>query len=236
MQSPILQLEAVQKSYDDYQALKSLSLEVLPGEIYCLLGHNGAGKTTTVNTILNFIRPDSGRVRIDGLSVTEQTTEALQKVAYIPEQVQLYAELNAIENIKYFNALSGKNHSEEQLRAYLIKSGLPEKLFKRRLRNYSKGMRQKVGIAIAMSKQARLLVLDEPTSGLDPSASYAFSESLQELAAEGVGIFMVTHDLFRVRELNARVGILKQGELKASFQAGSYSHSELESRYLAWAD
>lgn len=235
MPQALLQLAAVSKNYGSHQALSALSLEVHAGEIYCLLGHNGAGKTTTVNLILNFLKPSSGEISIAGHRVDTHPAQALAHTAYIPEQVALYPELNALENLRYFSRLNGQRYSSDELKSYLIDSGLPAELLQRRLRHYSKGMRQKVGIAIAMSKQARLLVLDEPTSGLDPSASYGFSQSLQKLAEAGIAIFMVTHDLFRVRELHARVGILSRGRLCDSFSAGAYTHQELEKRYLELA-
>lgn len=233
--STALSLSSVCKSYQDHQVLTDLTLHVEEGEIYCLLGHNGAGKTTTVHLILNFDTPNSGVIEVFGQNVQTNPQEARQLMAYIPEQVTLYPELNALENLRYFALLSGNKAPKAQLENYLKQSGLQPDLFKKPLRYYSKGMRQKVGIAIALSKQARLLILDEPTSGLDPSASFTFSQSLQDIAKSGVAIFMVTHDLFRVRELSAKVGILKRGVLQDSFEADSLSHTELEQRYLELA-
>lgn len=228
----MLQLVELTKRYGDTAALDRLSLEVPAGEIFCLLGHNGAGKTTTVHLLLNFIAPSSGQILIGGQSLHCKPREVLRQVAYIPELVMLYPELNARDNLAYFSALAGQQYGKETLEALLTRAGLPRAAFDRPVGRYSKGMRQKVGIAIALGKKASLLVLDEPTSGLDPHASYEFSELLKELAQTGVTIFMVTHDLFRVRELGARVGILKQGQLQRVLASDSLSHSEFESLYL----
>lgn len=233
--TPTLLLQGLSKHFAEKKALTDLNLEVQAGEIYCLLGHNGAGKTTTVNLLLNFLAPSAGKIIIAGLDLNQNPREALRQVAYIPELVMLYPELNALENLAYFSELAGHHYQSTQLESFLSRAGLPQEAFKRPVGKYSKGMRQKVGIAIALAKQARLLVLDEPTSGLDPHASYEFSTCLKELAAEQVAIFMVTHDLFRVRELNARVGILKLGQLQRELQAGELEPAELEKLYLAVA-
>jgi ABC-2 type transport system ATP-binding protein len=197
-----------------------------------MLGHNGAGKTTTVNLLLNFVQPTSGRIEIGGQNLHQNPAQVLKQVAYIPELVMLYPELNALDNLGYFSRLAGKDYSRSELESHLQRAGLPAEAFKRPVGRYSKGMRQKVGIAIALAKKASLLVLDEPTSGLDPQASYEFSQLLQDLAASGVAIFMVTHDLFRVRELRAQVGILKLGKLQRLLDSETLSHQELESLYL----
>lgn len=228
----MLKLSKLTKQYGEKLALDHLSLDVPAGGIFCMLGHNGAGKTTTVNLLLNFVQPSSGSVEIMGQNLHQNPREVLKSVAYIPELVMLYPELNAFENLEYFSRLAGKRYSRPELETHLKKAGLPTEAFKRPVGRYSKGMRQKVGIAVALAKQAKLLVLDEPTSGLDPQASWEFSQLLQELASQGVTIFMVTHDLFRVRELKAQVGILKLGKLQRLLESDSLSHQELESLYL----
>jgi len=227
-----LELKQISKAYGSQLALDHLSLSLVPGEIYCLLGHNGAGKTTTVHLLLNFIQPSTGEIWIAGQSLQADPRAALRQVAYIPELVMLYPELNACENLAYFSQLAGHRYSSAELEAFLLQAGLPQAFLKRRIGQYSKGMRQKVGIAIALAKQARLLVLDEPTSGLDPQASHEFSKALQSLAQSGVSIFMVTHDLFRVQELGARIGILKQGSLQRELKSTELAPGELEQIYL----
>lgn len=228
-----LELRNLSKRYNNYQALDNLSLALNSGDIYCLLGHNGAGKSTTVHLILNFIRPDQGEILIDNRSLQTDPVKALQNVAYIPENVQLYSELNAYQHLQLFLSLAGEKSTRSRIHDLLDQVQLPDFAWKRPLGKLSKGMRQKVGIAIALAKNARLLILDEPTSGLDPEASYLFSQQLQHLAQQQVSIFMVTHDLFRVRELGARVGILHKGVLQGEFNAQDLDASGLERLYLA---
>ena len=228
----MLILDSLSKHYGDKVALDGLNLDVPAGGIFCMLGHNGAGKTTTVNLLLNFIQPSAGTIEINGRNLHADPAAVLRQVAYIPELVMLYPELDARENLDYFSRLAGKRYSRSELAGHLQRAGLPPEAHAKAVGRYSKGMRQKVGIAIALAKQAALLVLDEPTSGLDPQASWEFSQLLQDLAAQGVTIFMVTHDLFRVRELRAQVGILKLGKLQRLLDSETLSHQELETLYL----
>ena len=228
-------LEAIDltKTFNGTTALDRLNLRVEPGEVFCLLGANGAGKTTTINLFLNFLQPTSGTARIKGLDVTKHPIEARRVIAYIPEQVMLYPHLTGIENLEYFTALAGMdNYSEADLLEFLAHAGLEESAARRRLGTYSKGMRQKVGIAIAVARGAEALLLDEPTSGLDPKASHEFSEILGRLRDEGVAVLMATHDLFRAKETGSRVGIMKQGRLVATLDTEEIGHADLERLYL----
>lgn len=228
----MLETMALSKKYGSHTALSALNLKVAAGEIFCLLGPNGAGKTTTVNLLLNFIQPTSGQALIGGLDVVKQPLETKRKLAYIPELVMLYKTLNGLENLAYFSELAGQRYRPQELASFLHRAGLAEAAHLKPVGSYSKGMRQKVGIAMALAKRAELLILDEPTSGLDPKASYEFSELLRGLAKEGVAIFMVTHDLFRVKELGARVGILRSGHLEQELSTEELGHQDLEQLYL----
>jgi len=166
-------LEAIDltKDYGSHRALDTLNLTISPGEIYCLLGANGAGKTTTIHLFLHFIEPTSGTARIRGLDVTQAPLETKRFLAYIPENVTLYKHLSGLENLAYFSALGGqKDVSRTRLLEILREVGLPPEVAEKRLSTYSKGMRQKVGIAMAIAREASVLLLDEPTSGLDPKA------------------------------------------------------------------
>jgi ABC-2 type transport system ATP-binding protein len=229
-------LEAIDltKDYGSHRALDTLNLTISPGEIYCLLGANGAGKTTTIHLFLHFIEPTSGTARIRGLDVTQAPLETKQFLAYIPENVTLYKHLTGLENLAYFSALGGqKDLSRTRLTEILREVGLPPEVAEKRLSTYSKGMRQKVGIAMAIAREASVLLLDEPTSGLDPKASNEFSLLLQRMSQQGVAVLMATHDLFRARESGTRIGIMRQGKLVADLPAASVSHSELEEAYLS---
>ncbi|MHC5542447.1 ABC transporter ATP-binding protein [Singulisphaera rosea] len=229
----MLQAIDLTKRYDDRLALDRLNLTIEAGEIFCLLGANGAGKTTTINLFLNFLQPTSGAAIVKGMNVAEHPLETKRHLAYIPEQVMLYRNFSGLENLEYFAALAGKGHySRTQLGEFLARAGLSEEASRRRVSTYSKGMRQKVGIGIAIAKGAEALLLDEPTSGLDPKASNEFSELLEQLSGEGVAILMATHDLFRAKESGTRIGIMKHGQLVRTMPTAEIGHSDLEALYL----
>ena len=229
----VLEATNLVKHYGDFAALKGLNLSIDAGEVFCLLGANGAGKTTTIQLFLGFIEPTPGSAKIKGLEVKDNPLETKRHLAYIPENVMLYPNLTGIENLSYFSTLAGCASTDEAtLRATLLRAGLPEDAVERPVGNYSKGMRQKVGIAMAIARDASLLLLDEPTSGLDPKASNEFSELVASLRDEGVAVLMATHDLFRSREIASRIGIMKRGELVDQFKASDVSHNDLERIYL----
>ena len=222
------------KTFGATLAVDHLNLTIKSGEVFCLLGANGAGKTTTINLFLNFVAPTSGTARIGGLSVVEHPVETKQRLAYIPEQVTLYRNLTGLENLRFFSRLAGAQaDSDEELLAILAQAGLTADQARGRVSAYSKGMRQKVGIAITIAKGARALLLDEPTSGLDPKASNDFSTLLADLSGRGVAILMATHDLFRAKESGTSVGIMKHGRLVETLGTAELGHRDLEQIYLA---
>ena len=224
------------KIYGENKALDKLNLTVSQGEIYCLLGANGAGKTTTINLLLGFIQPTSGICLIDNMNVHQKSQETKKKLAYIPENLMLYSSLTAIENLDYFSGISKKEFSNSDLKTFLLDAGLQEEVFNKRISTFSKGMRQKVGIAIALAKDVKALLLDEPTSGLDPKASNEFGLLLQKLSKKGVATLMATHDLFRAKEVATNIGIMKGGKLKEQFKGDKISLSKLEKVYLKTMD
>lgn len=228
----MLEARDLTKCYGDFTALHPLNLTVRPGDIYCLLGANGAGKSTTINLFLDFIEPSGGAAFINGRAVREHGPATKQDLAYIPENLMLYPDLTGLENLDFFCGLAGKSHPKAGLLALLREAGLPEGFAQRRVSAYSKGMRQKVSIAIALAKQATVLLLDEPTSGLDPKASNEFSALLLGLGQAGTAILMATHDLFRARDTGTHIGIMKEGQLLESFEASRVSYNELEDLYL----
>lgn len=223
----------VTKQFGENRALDDVSLLVKPGDIYCLLGANGAGKTTLINLFLDFLRPTSGSVTINGRDVGVDPVATKGDVAYIPEQVMLYGNLTGLENLDYFAALAtGERQSRDRLVSLLAEAGLPHDSVTRRVSTYSKGMRQKVGIAIALAKDAKALLLDEPTSGLDPSAANEFSQLLTRASENGVAILTTTHDLFHAKQTGTRVGIMKRGRMMDEFASSDVSHTDLEQLYL----
>ncbi|KQN36401.1 ABC transporter ATP-binding protein [Pedobacter sp. Leaf41] len=228
----MLEAISLSKNYRDYHALKNLNLIVNAGEVYCLLGQNGAGKTTTINLFLGFIEPSEGKILINKQSVSSGDELRRQHLAYIPEVVMLYGNLSAVENLDYFSKLAGFNYSRNHLQSLLTESGLQEAAHNKRLNGFSKGMRQKVGIAIAVAKDAKIILMDEPTSGLDPKATAEFSLLIKKLANEGRSILMATHDIFNAVEIATHIGIMKQGELIHTLKANEISATDLQKLYL----
>lgn len=226
----MLKADKLCKHYDDTMALEDLSFTVAPGEIFCLLGQNGAGKTTTINIFLGLIEPTSGIALIDGVSANKKS--ARQSIAYIPEVVQLYGHLSGLENLDFFSQLAGFIYTEEGLKGLLKKVNLQEEAHQKRLVTYSKGMRQKVGIAIALAKKASYILMDEPTSGLDPKASVEFAELCKELSAEGVGILMATHDIFNAVNIGSKIGIMRNGTLVQTADTSKISAEQLQDLYI----
>ena len=230
----MIQLQNVSKSFKGQLAVQNLNLQVRAGEILGLLGANGAGKSTTINLLLGFLTPDSGTVKIDEKETSSQVAEVRQLVGYIPENVNLYPYLSGLENLDYFCKLAGLQYSKTELQEILSTCGLQSEAHQKKVSEYSKGMRQKVGVAIAYAKKAKVYLLDEPASGLDPLASNELSELLKKLAADGATILMASHDIFRVREVCHRIGILKHGALVKELRSEEVSANELEQLYLQY--
>ena len=222
------------KRYEDGNlALDALNLKIEEGEIFCLLGANGAGKTTTINLFLNFIEPTNGTAKINGIDVTQGTLEAKKHVSYVSENVMLYGNFSARQNLDFFAKLGGKtNLTKEDYYMVFRRVGLQEEAFERKLKKFSKGMRQKVGLSIAIIKDADNVLLDEPTSGLDPKAAAEFMNILQELREQKKSILMCTHDIFRAKELADKVGIMKEGRLVMVKDRNEFLKEDLERIYL----
>ena len=231
-------LEAIKlsKRYEDGTlALNNVSFQVSPGSIYAMLGGNGAGKTTTINLFLNFIEPTEGEARIDGIVTHKEPLRAKKNIAYVSENVMLYPNFTALQNLDFFAKLGGKSeYSKNDYRDVLMRVGLDEAAHGRRLKGYSKGMRQKCGIAIAILKDAPAILLDEPTSGLDPSAGLEFIRLLNDLRDEGKAILMSTHDIFRAKEIADTIGIMNRGELVMERSAAELEGENLEQLYVQY--
>jgi ABC-2 type transport system ATP-binding protein len=230
----MIEARNLSKRYEDNAlALDALNFKINPGEIYCLLGANGAGKTTTINLFLAFIEPTSGQALMNGIDVAMNPLEAKKHVAYLPENVMLYGNFTARQNLDYFAKLSGiRNFTKDDYYRVMREVGLPEKGFEQRIKEFSKGMRQKLGIAIAIIKDAPALFLDEPTSGLDPKAGAEFLEILMDLRSREKAILMSTHDIFRARDIADRVGIMKEGRKVMERSSEELKYENLERMYL----
>ena len=228
----IISIKNITKRFGRFEAVKDLSIQIKEGEIYGLLGSNGAGKSTTINILLGFLEPDKGEAFIDGINVTANVDSARKKIGYISENVNLYPYLTGIENLNYFCKIAGEDYNDEALSKILNDCGLDSDAINKKVGTYSKGMRQKVGIAIAFAKKAKVLLLDEPASGLDPLASTELSSTLKSLAKKGAAVLMASHDIFRVRETCDRIGILKNGSLIDQMDTSKVTTNELEKIYI----
>ncbi len=226
-----LEARGILKTFGSKVALKHLNFRVNKGEIYCLLGQNGAGKTTTINIFLGLLEPDSGQALVNNIPVSDKKTIS-KALAYIPEVVQLYGNLSGIENLDFFSRLAGQHYSKKQLEELLVKANLQSEAHHQLLSTYSKGMRQKVGIAIALGKNASFILMDEPTSGLDPKASAEFSKTCKSLSENGIGIFMATHDIFNAVNIGSRIGIMKEGAIVHETSTSNITADELQELYI----
>ena len=233
----MLQAQKLTKQYEGSQipSLDTLDLEIKPGQIFFLLGANGAGKTTTINLFLNFITPTSGTAFINGVDVTQDPLKAKKHVSFLSENVMLYGNFTARQNLEYFAKLGGKNNlTKSDCYDLLRKVGLQEEAFEKRLKTFSKGMRQKVGLSIVLAKDAENVLLDEPSSGLDPKAGAELVELLKEQREAGKAILMCTHDIFRTKELADEVGIMKQGRMVKRMTRNEFLEEDVEKLYLEY--
>lgn len=220
---PLIELHGVEKKYDGVYALRGIDLNVAAGEILGLLGHNGAGKTTTMKLIMGVIRATAGTVKLFGESPIGGNADELRRtLGYLPENVSFYQQLSGREVLDYFARLKGTPLKAN--RELLERVGLGEAA-SRRVKTYSKGMRQRLGLAQALLGRPRLLILDEPTAGLDPSATAEFYTMLDEVRNQGCAVLLSSHVLPGIEHHVDRVAILGQGRL-----LDSGSVSELSAR------
>lgn len=234
--TPMFEAVGLTKRYEDgVLALDHISFTVYPGQVYAMLGGNGAGKTTTINLFLNFLEPTDGEARIDGIVTHKEPLRAKGKIAFVSENVMLYPNFTALQNLEYFTRLGGRRDvTRAECREVLLRVGLQEESHHKRLRGFSKGMRQKCGIAIAILKNAPAILLDEPTSGLDPQAGFEFIGLLKALRSEGKAILMSTHDIFRAKEVADLVGIMNRGTLVMQRPAAELAGQNLEELYMQY--
>ncbi|OGD19240.1 MAG: ABC transporter ATP-binding protein [Candidatus Aminicenantes bacterium RBG_16_63_16] len=226
------------KRYEDGQlAVDRLNFKVEPGEIFCMFGANGAGKTTTIHLFLNFIPPTAGTALIQGIDVTKEPLRSKDYISFVSENVMLYGNFTAYQNLDYFTKLAGKRGLTKADYARALKSvGLQEEAFDVRTKNYSKGMRQKLGLAIAVIKDAPNILLDEPTSGLDPKSGQEFLNLLLRMRDGGKSVFMSTHDIFRAKLIADRVGFMKKGRLVMMKTRAELEGADLTELYIQYME
>ncbi|HUU45946.1 MAG TPA: ABC transporter ATP-binding protein [Acidobacteriota bacterium] len=233
---PLLEAVNLTKRYEDgVLALDHINFAIRGGEVFAMLGGNGAGKTTAINLFLNLIEPTDGEARIDGIVTHKEPLRAKERVAFVSENVMLYQNFTAVQNLDFFARLGGKTgYTRDDYRDVLLRVGLAEDAHNKRLKGFSKGMRQKCGIAIAILKDAPAILLDEPTSGLDPKAGRDFLGLLDEIRAEGKAILMSTHDIFRAREIADSVAIMDDGRIIMQEAASALGGRDLEDIYMQY--
>ena len=215
---PLIEAVHLAKKYEDgVLALDDLNFSVKAGEIFAMLGGNGAGKTTTINIFLNLIEPTSGEAKINGIVSHSDPLQAKKFVSFVSENVMLYPEFTALQNLDFFVRLGGKtNYTKDNYKDVLLRVGLQEDAHNKKLKGFSKGMRQKCGIAIAILKDVPAILLDEPTSALDPKATSKIEELLLELK-NVVTVLIVTHNFGQAGRVSDYTVFLYVGENRRIF-------------------
>ena len=214
--APILEVRDLVKNYGDLVAVKGISFEIAEGEIFSLLGPNGAGKTTTISILSTLLTPTAGDASVCGHSVTKDPMAVKKSIGIVPQEIALYDELSALENLKFWGQMYNLSGKALSLRVdeVLDQVGLTERA-KERIKTYSGGMKRRVNIAVGLLHKPRLLFMDEPTVGIDPQSRRAILESVKALNQAGMTILYTTHYMEEAQELSDRVGIIDYGELIA---------------------
>lgn len=234
----MLKIEHLTKTYGDKKAVDDLSLHIRPGEIYGFIGHNGAGKTTTLKSVVGILNFDSGDIFIDGVSVKENPLACKEKIAYIPDNPDLY---DFMTGTQYLNFVSDIFRVDTEKRTSLIKKyaemfEIADDLSSP-ISSYSHGMKQKLAVMSALVHSPKLVIMDEPFVGLDPKASHLLKETMREICNDGGAIFFSTHVLEVAEKLCDKVAIIKSGKLISSGTMEEVKGNEsLESVFLEMSE
>lgn len=217
MTEPIIELDQITKRYKNHTAVDHLSLSINKGEVFGLLGPNGAGKTTTILMILGLTEPTSGSVRVAGIDSTRHPIEVKRKVGYLPDNVGFYNNMSGLDNLLFTAKLNGMEKEEAQERALsLLKRVGLEDAGNKKVGEYSRGMRQRLGLADVLMKNPEIIILDEPTLGIDPEGVRDFLELIKNLnKTEKITVILSSHHLHQVQQVCDRVGIFVEGKLLA---------------------
>ena len=210
----MLRIEHLTKTFGEKKAVDDLSLHIAPGEIYGFIGHNGAGKTTTLKAVAGILRFDSGEIRIDGCSVAEQPLECKRRLAYIPDNPDLYDYMTGIQYLNFIADIFGVSAADRQARIrdlaqrFELTADLAQPIAA-----YSHGMKQKLAVIAAWLHEPQLILMDEPFVGLDPKAAHLLKGMMREICDRGGAIFFSTHVLEVAEKLCDKVAIIKGGKL-----------------------
>lgn len=216
----VIELASLTKRYGDFIAVDNLNLSIRKGEIFGLLGPNGAGKSTTILMMLGLTEPTSGMVRVCGINSTTDPIDVKRKVGYLPEDVGFYEDMTGLENLLYTAALNGIDRQEahEKAERLLERVGILKEAGKK-VGKYSKGMRQRLGVADVLIKSPEIIILDEPTSGIDPAGVQDFMNLILQLSREeGLTVLLSSHLLNQVQQVCDRVGLFGGGKLLAEIE------------------
>jgi ABC-2 type transport system ATP-binding protein len=215
---PAIRAEGLTKHYGSIRALEALDLEVHPGEIFGFLGPNGAGKSTAIRTLLGYLHPTAGGASVLGLDMVADSVEIRRRVGYLPGGIALYDSLTGLDALDYLNDLQGRPAVRREELCERLQ--MPASVLKRKVRDYSRGMRQKIGVIQALQHDPDLAVLDEPSEGLDPLMQQAFYAIMDDLRRNGRTVFLSSHMLSEVERICDRVGIIRAGHLMALHDVG----------------
>ena len=212
----MLSVEGLSRSFGSLQAVRDISFRVHPGEIYGLLGPNGAGKTTTISCICGLLRPSSGRIELDGTDLGSQPIAFKRRIGVVPQEIALYADLSARENLSFWGRLAGLCGSalQQRVTAVLETVGLAERS-REPCRKFSGGMKRRLNLAVGMVHEPQLLLLDEPTVGIDVQARINILGVVRDIARGGTAVLYTTHYLEEAQELCDRIGIMDKGKILA---------------------
>ena len=210
----MLKIENLTKKYGDVKAVDDLTLHIAPGEIYGFIGHNGAGKTTTLKSVVGILNFDEGEIFIDGVSIKESPIDCKKKIAYIPDNPDLYDFMTGIQYLNFIADIFGVRSElrAERIRKYADTFEITDDLAQP-LSAYSHGMKQKLAIISALIHEPRLIIMDEPFVGLDPKAAHILKGIMREMCDSGCAIFFSTHVLEVAEKLCDKVAIIKGGRL-----------------------
>lgn len=211
--SPAISIHGLTKRYGSLTALKNLNLAVQQGETLGFLGLNGAGKSTAIRLLLDLLRPTSGEVFIFGYNCWTQGLEARARIGYLPGELGLYLDLTGLETLNFLAGLSRQPVDKHRRQELCDRLELPQRDLRRRMREYSAGMKRKLGIIQAFQTNPPLLILDEPTDGLDPLMQEAFYTLLADVKRDGATVFMSSHVLSEVERVCDRIALLRKGEM-----------------------
>lgn len=230
----MLKIQNLTKVYGDKKAVDNLSLHIKAGEMYAFIGHNGAGKTTTIKSVCGLLNFDAGEILIDGVSIKENPIECKRKIAYLPDNPDLYEFMSGIKYLNFIADIYGVSKEErtEKIKKYAEMFGITKDLAQP-ISAYSHGMKQKLALISALIHSPKLLVMDEPFVGLDPKAAHLLKEEMKQICENGGAIFFSTHVLEVAEKICDKIAIIKNGQLVVSGEMSEVKgNTSLENVFL----